>query len=156
MTHPWKGLAWWDIYGVSIRLTPRPLRSCELHGIRAGGTFVRHLALLGIHIGRPHPKLIELEFEYGQASGCDSEVKSILIRSTGVCMGLYIYVRDTKGQSMMDMSFEVQVSGEKRDGECGCVVGQWMKESKRLSSEQGEVRSNSEREMCRKGLRCDE
>ena len=60
-----------------------------------------------------------------------------------------IYVRDTEGQSVVDMSFEVQVARRKTErvamllSVCG-------------TSEQGEVRNNSEREMCPKGLGCDE
>ena len=53
--------------------------------------------------------VIKPEPEHVRASECDSE-------------GGSIYVRDTEGRSVVYMNFEA--NGEKRDGECGYVVGQ--------------------------------
>ena len=76
--------------------------------------------------------MIGPESEYGRASERDSEGSGINYDAVYWSVHRSIYVRDTDGQSIVDTSFEVQASGEKRGGECGCVVGQWVKESKRL------------------------
>jgi len=68
-----------------------------------------------------------------------------------------LYTREDEGQSAVDMSFEVKVSGVKeREREWLWCLNNRVKASMAFVEQEEEVRCNNERGMCPKGLGCDE